>query len=132
MSYYPSREDKLIKNALRNCDIKSQHELNTCNDGNRSSDVLVEAISKLETTTKENELFKEIIKDEMIKNGEILEEIERLQKQLDIAVKALEEIEKNGTNPDIKTITVLCVNNFLLAHKARIEIEELNNDTANI
>ena len=68
--------------------VKSQDELN---EGGRKSDVLVEAISKLETTTKENELLKEIIKDEMIKNGEILEEIERLQKQLDIAVKALED-----------------------------------------
>lgn len=73
--------------------VKSQHELN---EGGRKSDVLVEAISKLETTTKENELLKEIIKDEMIKNGEILEEIERLQKQLDIAVKIL----KCYGNPD--------------------------------
>ena len=55
-----------------------------------------------------------------------IEELERTKKQLDIANKALEEIEKNGTNSDIKTITVLCVNNFLLAHKARIEIEALN------
>lgn len=71
-------------------DVKSQHELNPCNDGKRSSDVLVETISKLETTTKENELLKEIIKDEMIKNGEIIEEIERLQKQLEIAVAGLQ------------------------------------------
>lgn len=68
--------------------VKSQHELN---EGGRKSDVLVEAISKLETTTKENELFKEIIKDEMIKNGERLEEIERLQKQLEIAIKCLKQ-----------------------------------------
>ena len=51
---------------------------------------------------------------------------ERLQKQLEIADTALAEIEKNGTNPEIKTITALCVNNFLLAHKARKEIKELN------
>ena len=69
--------------------VKSQDELN---EGGRKSDVLVEAISKLETTTKENELLKEIIKDEMIKNGEILEEIERLQKQLDIAVKGIKAV----------------------------------------
>lgn len=38
--------------------IKSQDDLNPCNDGKRSSDVLVEAISKLETTTKELEKVK--------------------------------------------------------------------------
>lgn len=78
--------------------VKSQDDLNPCNDGKRSSDVLLSTI----------------------------EELERTKKQLDIANKALAEIEKNGTNPEIKTITVLCVNNFLLAHKARKEIEELN------
>lgn len=82
--------------------VKSQDEVN---QGGRKSDVLVEAISKLETTTKE---------------------LERTKKQLEIADIALAEIEKNGTNPEIKTITALCVNNFLLAHKARKEIEELN------
>ena len=43
--------------------VKSQDDLPTTNDGKRSSDVLIEAISKAE----------------------------RLQKQLDIAVKALED-----------------------------------------
>ena len=43
--------------------IKSQDELNTCNDGHRSSDVLVATIEKCE----------------------------RLQKQLDIAIKGLKE-----------------------------------------
>ena len=42
--------------------IKSQDDLNTCNDGHRSSDVLVATIEKCE----------------------------RLQKQLDVAVKCLE------------------------------------------
>lgn len=78
--------------------VKSQDDLPTTNDGKRSSDVLLSAI----------------------------DELERTKKQLEIADKALAEIEKNGTNPEIKTITVLCVNNFLLAHKARKEIEELN------
>ena len=32
--------------------IKSQHELNTCNDGNRGSAVLVATIEKLEQTQK--------------------------------------------------------------------------------
>ena len=65
-----SNNDELIKNALRQGDglvenvfnsIKSQHELNTCNDGKRSSDVVLSAVEKCE----------------------------RLQKQLDIAVKCL-------------------------------------------
>lgn len=78
--------------------VKSQDDLPATNDGKRSTNVLLSTI----------------------------EELERTKKQLEIADKALEEIEKNGTNPEIKTITVLCVNNFLLAHKARKEIEELN------
>ena len=47
--------------------IKSQDELNTCNDGHRSSSVLLETIEK----------------------GE------RLQKQLDIAIKCLKEYEED-------------------------------------
>jgi hypothetical protein len=50
-------------------------------------------------------------------------QIKRLQEQLCIATKALEEIEKNATRKDIQTITVLCVNNWLLAHKALKEID---------
>ena len=49
--------------------VKSQHEMD--NQGMRSTDVLVEAISKLETTTKK---------------------CERLQKQLDIAVKGIKAV----------------------------------------
>ena len=78
--------------------VKSQDDLPTTNDGKRSSDVVLSAVEKCE----------------------------RLQKQFDIAEMALKEIEKSGTNPEIKTITTLCVNNFLLAHKALKEIEELN------
>lgn len=70
--------------------VKSQDDLNQ--PETHSTEVLLEVISKLETTTKEKELYKEIIKDEMIKNGEMLEEIERLQKQLKIAVKALDSL----------------------------------------
>lgn len=44
-------------------------------------------------------------------------------RKLDIAIKALKDIEENGTIKDIKTITVLCVNNWLLAHKALKEME---------
>lgn len=68
--------------------VKSQHELT--NEGGRKSDVLLSTIEELEKVKKENELLKEIIKDEMIKNGEIIEEIERLQKQLAIAVAGLQ------------------------------------------
>jgi F0F1-type ATP synthase delta subunit len=95
--------------------VKSQDELN---EGGRKSDVLVEAISKLETTTKENELFKEIIKDEMIKNGERLEEIERLQKQLEIAKSYLNVIKclRNGK----------CLQCVDFAYRALRKIKELN------
>lgn len=48
--------------------VKSQTELNPCNDGKRSSETLIQAISKLETTTKE---------------------LEKVKKQLDIAKKSI-------------------------------------------
>ena len=48
-------QDELIKRALNSCEIKSQHELNTCNDGKRSSDVLLSTIEELERTKKQLE-----------------------------------------------------------------------------
>ena len=52
-------------------------------------------------------------------------EYQLLKKKLDIAVEALKAIEKSQTDKSIQTITVLCVNNFLWAHKALKEIEEV-------
>ena len=54
-----------------------------------------------------------------------LDKCERLEKQLSVAKEALKGIEKNGTDSAIQTITTLCVNNWLWAHKALKEIEEL-------
>ena len=54
-----------------------------------------------------------------------LDKCERLEKQLSVAKEALEGIEKNGTDSAIQTITTLCVNNWLWAHKALKEIEDL-------
>lgn len=71
-------------------DIKSQNDLNQ--PETHSTEVLLDTISKLETTTNKLELYKEIIKDEMVKNGERLEEIERLKKQLGEAVLGLKKI----------------------------------------
>ena len=47
------------------------------------------------------------------------------EKKLAIAIEALKEIEKNGTRNDIQTITNLCVQNWLQAHKALKEMEEV-------
>jgi hypothetical protein len=98
--------------------IESQSELNTCNDGKRSSDVLLSTIEELEKVNKENELFKEIIKDEMVKNGERLEEIERLQKQLEIAKSYLNVIKclRNGK----------CLQCVDFAYRALRKIKELD------
>jgi hypothetical protein len=52
-----------------------------------------------------------------------IKQIEKLQKKLDIATKALKEIEKNAIRKDIKTITVVCINDWLYAHKALKEID---------
>lgn len=53
--------------------IKSQDELNTCNDGKRSSDVLVATIEKLEQTQKKLDIavngLKDIQRRIMIDNG---------------------------------------------------------------
>ena len=73
--------------------IKSQSDLNSCNDGKRSSDVLLEAISKAE----------------------------RLQKQLDIAVKAIRGVRvwANTGNGGEQAVKKLC-------DKTLQQIEELN------
>lgn len=81
--------------------IKSQDDLNTCNDGKRSSDVLVATIEKCE----------------------------KLQKQLDIAVNGLKDIQRrimidNGTYGE-------CHTTYKLAQATLDKIEELNNDKAN-
>lgn len=69
MSHNPNN-DELIKNILRQGDglvenvfnsIKSQHELNTCNDGKRSSDVLVATLEKCERLQKQLDIAKEYI-----------------------------------------------------------------------
>lgn len=51
-------------------------------------------------------------------------EYQMLKKKLAIAIEALKEIEKNGTRNDIQTITNLCIQNWLQAHKALKEMEE--------
>lgn len=89
--------------------IKSQDDLNTCNDGKRSSDVLLKTIEKCE----------------------------RLQKQLDIAIEALQYIyedTKGGhTQCDACGYCDSCESciNAHWAEKALKQIKELNNDKAN-
>lgn len=65
MAHNPNN-DELIKNALRQGDglvenafnsIKSQHELNTCNDGKRSSEMLLSTIEELEKVKKERDRY---------------------------------------------------------------------------
>lgn len=43
--------------------IKSQSDLNTCNDGKRSSDVLLSTIEELERTKKQLEIAVECLKE---------------------------------------------------------------------
>ena len=50
---FENQNDDLIKNALNSGYIKSQDDLNPCNSGKRSSDVLIEAISKAERLQKQ-------------------------------------------------------------------------------
>ena len=78
-------------NTVKSQDDTSEDELGRTMTLLRAIEQLEKTECELEKVEKENELFKEIIKDEMIKNGEIIEEIERLQKQLDIAVKCLKQ-----------------------------------------
>lgn len=84
--------------------IKSQDSLIDCNNGKRSSETLIETISKLETT---------------------IEELERTKKQLAIAVKRIEFLKKKtafpyyGNNAYLKTIYQMC-------DKALRQIKELD------
>jgi hypothetical protein len=73
--------------------IKSQDDLNPCNDGKRSSDVVLSAVEKCE----------------------------RLQKQLEIAVKALRGVRvwANTGNAGEQAVRKLC-------DKTLKQIEELN------
>ena len=82
--------------------IKSQDELNPCNDGKRSSDVLVATIEKLEQT----------------------------QKQLDIAVECLEVIATHTCcyDEDVKSQLSIV---YDWSCKTLEQIKELNNDKAN-
>lgn len=64
-------------------DVKSQHELSTTNDGKRSSDVLLSTIEELEKTKKQLECG---VNRELL----YLKKIEKLEKQLEIAKKALD------------------------------------------
>lgn len=106
-------------------DIKSQNDLNK--PETHSTDVLLDTISKLETTTNKMELYKEIIKDEMIKNGERLEEIERLQKQLEIAKRAMRKIVREYFDCVLKKdIRINGYSVFKTCDKALKEIEEIN------
>lgn len=47
------------------------------------------------------------------------------EKKLAIAIEALKEIEKNVYKKDVKTITTLVINDWLWAHKALKEMEEV-------
>ena len=75
--------------------IKSQDDLNTCNDGKRSSDVLVATIEKCE----------------------------RLQKQLDIALNGLKDIQRR-IMIDNRTYGE-CHTTYKLAQATLDEIKEL-------
>lgn len=63
--------------------IKSQDDLNTCNDGHRSSDVLLSAIEKMELTKKQFDTA-------------VSHENKILKKQLKIAVNTLKYVIKEN------------------------------------
>ena len=59
MSHNPNETtEHIVSNMINWSDkvIKSQHELNTCNDGKRSSDVLLSTIEELERTKLQLEI----------------------------------------------------------------------------
>lgn len=87
--------------------IKSQDSLIDCNNGKRSSETLIQTISKLETT---------------------IEELERTKKQLVIALEALEAYTKKIyiIVNDSKVETVDYADGGEIAEKALKEIRELN------
>lgn len=54
----------------------------------------------------------------------LTEKIEKLQKQLDIAVEALKAIAQNSPDKNIQDIGLLCINNYYSAQAALQKIEE--------
>lgn len=87
--------------------IKSQDSLIDRNNGKRSSETLIETISKLETT---------------------IEELERTKKQLEIAIKALERVEGFSNNQDksVQSLVNQIVSCWLASHSALKQIKELD------
>jgi hypothetical protein len=87
--------------------IKSQDSLIDCNNGKRSSETLIQTISKLETA---------------------IEELERTKKQLVIAITALEAYTKKIyiVVNDSKVETVDYADGGEMAEKALKQIRELN------
>lgn len=84
---FENQNDDLIKNALNSGYIKSQDDLNPCNDGKRSSDVLLSTIKELEKTKKQLVIAKEAL--HLYKN---LRGDGTLTNYQSIAINALEEI----------------------------------------
>lgn len=72
--------------------IKSQDELNKCNDGKRSSEVLIKTIEKCE----------------------------RLQKQLDVAIKGLKKLLNIGECKNLSSV-------YEIAERHLAKIKELEN-----
>lgn len=95
--------------------INSQDELNPCNDGKRSSEVLLSTIDKIVEVEEWN-------KDMQAKYGNLSAELEKTKKQLEIALDGLfffasdYDSGDDSVNEDIKS----CVDDFLA------RIEELN------
>lgn len=91
-------------------EIKSQHELN---EGKRKSDVLLKAIDEMEILKTENKWYSEQL-------HEASEKCERLQKQLDIAVKCL----KKYANEDYWLYCCkACGGSYYTLHKDKINLE---------
>lgn len=92
--------------------IKSQDELNTCNDGNRGSEVLLATIEKCEKLEKENN---------------------KLKKKLEIAISALEEYANQKWWDDCITLDnkdkihpkcAWSIHGYISAQQALAEIKE--------
>lgn len=104
--------------------VKSQDDLPTTNDGRRSSDVLLSTIEELEKTKKQLECG---INRELL----FLKKIERLEKQLEIAVKALKDYAESD-NWELENEKYIYWTKkrlhypWRLGGKALKEIEELN------
>jgi len=90
-----NKEDELIKRALNSCEIKSQHEFNKCNDEpSGRTDMLIQALEKIERLEKQLKIAVETLKNVIEEDMYNLDEHRAFIEQ---KLQNIEELNKQAT-----------------------------------